>query len=82
MIMEKEKIISQIKDRLLNNALEDYDNALACANDYTMKHDKYKKRWQELSDERIFLMQDYETVLYDIDFGPEDLNFNYEDVIN
>lgn len=77
--MTKEEIIDKIKDKLLENAWAEYENGLEDCGDIVSKdRSKYRKEEQRLFEERVYLMQDYGDVMYDIDFKEEELNFKYE----
>lgn len=76
--MDKEKIIEKIKDKLLENALAEYENmARDCDDIVSEDRSRYTKEYTRLSEERIYLMQDYEDIMYDNNIKEEDLNFDY-----
>lgn len=76
--MTKEEVIEKIKDRLLRNAIKEYNNEVDRCGDYRTSEENrhiYDTRSQDLWTERVYLMQDYEDVL----LGRfDELNFDYD----
>ena len=77
--MTKKELIEKIKDKLLKNAIAEYQNGIEDCGDYVSKNrNKYRKEDQRLYEERTYLMQDYEDIMHNMNFKQEELNFNYD----
>lgn len=80
--MTKEEIIEKIKDKLLQNAISEYNNEADRCGDY--RTDKkirqtYDDIDQKLWEERIYLMQDYDEIMHNSNLSEimNELNYNY-----
>lgn len=63
--MTREEIIEKIRNKLLENALAEYRCKLEeCFDVAATDRSKYQNEYRRLSEERYYLMQDYDDIVH------------------